>query len=397
MFPPAGPLVLLCAAVAALADEGPEAWVRRVEARIGAWRGAPVAPPLVVEAVAAEHVVGASGREPPRGFLARPAVVEAFGLDSFLGPSDVPGPRRDRAAAADGDRVLVATGASVLRRRLDLVDAVVRAVVTRRAAASDGAAPDDDAALARAALVEGEVRWLRSLVVADLATAIAERLDETDDLTVAEPTPPPLVSAWGRLLAEDGEAFLRAVHADGGWEAVDRASLAPPGSTEQLLHPRRAYLEARDEPVTVPASSLGARLPTGFETEASTTLGEFGVGAFVRLAGDPVRAVRVARGWDGDRATVWRRGDVRVLEWEVVFDDEADAAEAIDALRKVFQRRFHRTVAGDGISIVMDVGETAVRAIDEAGAVRSSARREGRSVRWVDERSGRLDLRAVVD
>ncbi|MFG0317317.1 MAG: hypothetical protein ACF8XB_08595, partial [Planctomycetota bacterium JB042] len=177
----------------------------------------------------------------------------------------------------------------------------------------------------------------------------------------------------------------------------DRAALSPPASTEQLLHPRRAYLGERDEPQELPASSIGARLPAGFARVASTTLGEFGVGAFVRFAGDPVRAVRVARGWDGDRATVWRLDDVRVLEWEVVFDSEADAAEAIDALRKVFQRRFHRTVAGDGISIEMDAEKTRVRAADGDGAVRSSARREGRSVRWLDERTGRVDLRALTD
>ncbi|MFG0316365.1 MAG: hypothetical protein ACF8XB_03770, partial [Planctomycetota bacterium JB042] len=229
MLPLLGPSALLGVVVAALADDGPEAWVRRIERRVEVWRGAPVAPPVTVETVAADRVDPAGGREPPRGFLGHPEVVLAFGLVSFLDEAEAASPRAGRAAAAVGDRVVVATGASGVVRRLDLVDAVIRAVVARRfGGAGDEAAPDDDAALARAALLEGEVRWLRSLVVPDLAAAIAEGVEETDDLARLRPTPPPLVTAWRRLLAEEGEAFVRAVHAGGGWAAVDRAALSPP-------------------------------------------------------------------------------------------------------------------------------------------------------------------------
>lgn len=396
-------------------DEALVGWARHVEQRTAAWRGVSTTPPLRIELIdGALFVNGANvaGTPPPAGFLERAGVVEAFGL----------GAAADVRAALLGGEIGVEPGGEA-RRRIAVARAVVRALLERHHG-ERGATPrdvagradplDDDAALARSALSAGEVEWIAGLVISGDAAAIAAAAGDAEDpvdLVVLPRSGPSIARAWRRFLTRDGEAFVRAVQASGGWEAVDRAFREPPASTEQVLHPRRGYLTTRDAPTSVTLAPILPRLGDGWRLEATTTLGEFGTGEFVRLAGDPVRAVRVARGWDGDRAAVFRRdepapggGDPRgddrlvhrVLQWEAVFDAPEDAAELVDALRKVFQRRYHHTVVGDGFVVTMDDEMTRSAVVDPNGRTRSCATRTAASVRWIDVGTAAPDAAALL-
>jgi hypothetical protein len=115
-----------------------------------------------------------------------------------------------------------------------------------------------------------------------------------------------------------------------------------PLSTEQILHPHRAFLDARDEPTELRFAAAEG----GVVYE--NTFGEFEMRLLFEQhlgARDPAPS----DGWDGDRFRLIETGSGHALVWSSVWDDAASADRFTEALRAVATRlgRALRVSAGE--------------------------------------------------
>lgn len=129
-------------------------------------------------------------------------------------------------------------------------------------------------------------------------------------------------------------------HRAGGWAAVATLYTKPPASTEQVLHPAEKLVATRDEPTPV-------KLPVPKDFGAWTklheeTLGELLWQVYFSLWGvDAKTGAAAAAGWDGDRVSVWARGDDTIGLVSTVWDTLAEAEE--------FERAITPTLAARGV------------------------------------------------
>jgi hypothetical protein len=200
---------------------------------------------------------------------------------------------------------------------------------------------NSDALAAYQALFEGSATVVQSRwMMENLADFTAEELRQLADaggeeLFSAEPV------LWLPLLFAylGGQQFLTAGAdplAPVATERLAAAYLAPPRSTEQVLHPEKYWDPKQvDEPQTV---ELTLRTP-GFERLYEDVLGEVQLSLLARGSaagrGAPTRLEftdPAASGWDGDRAQLYARGDDRLLVVATVFDSAADREQWAAAL-----------------------------------------------------------------
>ncbi len=227
-----------------------------------------------------------------------------------------------------------------------------------------------DAASAYHAVVEGSgmvmmTRWMMAHPPRLTPEALAAGMPTPESLGDA-PTAiwKPLLFAYmqGQNFLEQGRRMLRRKDRSIDMNAVlDQAFLAPPRSTEQVLHPEKYWdSEKLDEPREV-RHDLGA-LPEAWRVLTSDTLGEL---QLALVTEEPARVDfsnqmallgirytnRYAEGWDGDQAVLLAREDgARLLSWALVFDTPADAAELAERLGEIHERIAAGlgTLAGEG-------------------------------------------------
>ena len=202
-----------------------------------------------------------------------------------------------------------------------------------------------DRASAAMALVEGDA----TLATVEYAAAHA-RLSLGDSLRVlcfaAEPGPamPYLFRRTMSFTYFDGLRLAQALHKRGGWAALNKAFGDPPASTEQVLHFRTKYMEARDEPTPVELPDCAPALGEDWKLVAHDVLGELYTQVLFRQHLSFVRAGKPSRGWDGDRLHFYRSGQGAgedwALVWATVWDTEKDATEFARAYRKVLVRKY---------------------------------------------------------
>lgn len=155
----------------------------------------------------------------------------------------------------------------------------------------------------------------------------------------------PALTSAPRLIRESlifpylgGLEFVRA-----RYRAADGSRVAPlghdmPVSTEQILHPERAFGEQRDQPVGLEFSSAP---PADWTIVHSDGLGELETRIWLREhLGDRERAVSGAAGWDGDVYRLLDGPSGEVLVWVSAWDSEADAAEFARAAREAQEARY---------------------------------------------------------
>ena len=219
---------------------------------------------------------------------------------------------------------------------------------------------DSDALAAYHAVVEGSgmvmmTRWM---------IAHPPQLSG-EDLAAAMPSPESLQRApavvWkplffaylqGQNFIETGRRRLRdrqeAQGAVGANAALDQALLAPPRSTEQVLHPEKYWDEEQlDEPRAVRHGDA----PTDeWEVAYDDTLGELLLALMVEEPAEidlanPMTLMMLrytndaAAGWDGDQVRLLERADgARVVSLAVVMDTEGDARELHDAFGDASKR-----------------------------------------------------------
>jgi hypothetical protein len=230
-----------------------------------------------------------------------------------------------------------------------------------------------DEALARQAVVEGEATYvalMHSVFVskgripnADTmkpvvqAQASVERADvrqgmqeskavailgkaAVEDLRQLEKVPPFLLESFAGVYRV-GVTFVHAIHAAGGWAAVDKLYVEyPPVSTEQILHPEKWQM--REAPVQIDWQALEQHpLFADWSVLDQNVIGEFSWRILFNQNGLAAEAEEAASGWGGDRYAVLEQegtGELLVMIC-TTWDTEADARQFAAAYRRVVEHK----------------------------------------------------------
>jgi hypothetical protein len=199
---------------------------------------------------------------------------------------------------------------------------------------------NNDLILARMALVEGDASAImneytaRAAQANPLGTLLSVALGSlrAGNLTLP-PGTPAAIGAELLFPYQQGEVFVRALYAGGGWEAVNAAYSNPPQSTEQILHPER-YLDG-DSPLTVALDDQSAALGNGWMLADDGVMGEFYLLQWLqaggRLADSELTAADAAAGWGGDRYHIYQTAsDERAWALEIHWDSASEAEQFLD-------------------------------------------------------------------
>jgi hypothetical protein len=194
---------------------------------------------------------------------------------------------------------------------------------------------NDDLVLAVRALVEGDA------TLVGLKWGLKEEFDAKSKLVIAAFKSGALGESVHRvpgslrkLLAFPygyGTEFAQTLlgRAKDDWGAVSKAFADLPGSTEQILHPKKYFGEARDHPQDVAIDGLEAIVADGWKLAYHNVHGEFGT----RLVLDEFKVkdfdarCAAAEGWDGDRYFIFEGTGGTAGVWMTTWDSEDDARE----------------------------------------------------------------------
>jgi hypothetical protein len=271
---------------------------------------------------------------------------------------------------------------------------------------------NEDAAIGRAAVVEGGATFVTNRVMQRHADELFDADDfELKGLTeafvqqvAASGSLPPVIADGMTFPYLQGEAFLKAVHRHGGWEAVNALYERPPASSEQVIHPEK-YLPGpeHDAPLPLRAPDLLPLLGEGWSEVRRNRMGELGVRQLVQFTGDPGDIWRASYGWDGDEYRLYGRdgddgdgddgGADDVLQWVTAWDTEQDAVEFVDALAKVIERQ-----AGpdSGLRVERDEQSSELRLTDIEGNVYEIVGRVDAWVVWLRGLDPDMDSEALA-
>jgi hypothetical protein len=193
-----------------------------------------------------------------------------------------------------------------------------------------------------AALVQEQ--WLSRNASADERAAIEGALEQV--FFISEPFPPAFAEPDIKFPYVQGLEFVRALQRSGGWNAVNDAYLAPPTTTEHILHPE-TYL-AGEEAIEVVDNPLSTVLGEGWREIKDDSLGEwrtflilaFGKDAAAHI--DQDQAETAAEGWGGNHYQVYvNDGTARmVLASHWVWYTPEDAIEFSDAMMEMLSTRY---------------------------------------------------------
>jgi hypothetical protein len=195
---------------------------------------------------------------------------------------------------------------------------------------------NDDVVLAVQALVEGDA------TVVGLKWALKEKFDAMSGMITASYKSGDLgdtvknVPACLRMTLTFpygyGSEFILALlsRAKDDWSAISKVFDDLPGSTEQILHPKKYFGEARDYPQDVTIDGLEGIVADGWKQTTHNVHGEFGI----RLVLDEYKVEKssvrkqAAEGWDGDRYYIFEKpkGGIAGV-WFTTGDSEDDAKE----------------------------------------------------------------------
>ncbi len=146
----------------------------------------------------------------------------------------------------------------------------------------------------------------------------------------------------------DGLRLCATIHGASGWSGVDALHRGLPTTTEQVLHPERLARGERGEPIALPA--MPELEAAGWAVLDEDTLGELELSVFLGRGTDRDRAG--GEGWGGDRVRVYVRGEEQAAVWFTSWDDEAEALEAEQAMRRSPRAGERVSRAGRGVLFV---------------------------------------------
>ncbi len=194
---------------------------------------------------------------------------------------------------------------------------------------------ESEAAFALQALAEGDA----TLVQTQYLTGgyfdqkqLLELLGDSLSLdTAILDSAPPILARELEFPYIGGLAFVEALHAQGGYAAIDQAWQNLPQSSEHILHPDR-YL-AGDQPQLVSLKPMTDTLGAGWQLVDEDSLGEFYLRQYLAQQLDEDEVDLAATGWGGDRYAVYMNEgqDSLVMALRQSWDTPADAQEFADA------------------------------------------------------------------
>ncbi|WP_276299823.1 Hvo_1808 family surface protein [Halorussus lipolyticus] len=177
----------------------------------------------------------------------------------------------------------------------------------------------------------------------------------------------------------DGPAFVKQIHQQGGWEAVNEVYQNPPASTEQVIHPdkygedtpanfsienkatngwERLKLDGRPNYGSVGEAGMLAMFmypyyPSQGQEQIIPARDFFNMkqGSNQLQEFDPLNYnSSYSTGWDGDKLAVYTNDDAATNEtgyvWKSVWDSQQDAEEFVEGYRKVLKYNGAKKVDG---------------------------------------------------
>ena len=192
----------------------------------------------------------------------------------------------------------------------------------------------DDRSLAISALIEGDASFTELEYLLQNQQLLQSLLDEVDqmdlDFAVLD-SAPPIISATMGFPYDNGLSFVEAIHAEGGFDAVNAAFSDPPVSTEQILHPEK-YL-AGEMPVAIELPDFTTELDGEWSTFDVNTFGEYQIRVILEESSmSDQQALVASEGWGGDTYLVAGTDSEDAILWKSVWDTEEDASEFVRAL-----------------------------------------------------------------
>ena len=133
----------------------------------------------------------------------------------------------------------------------------------------------------------------------------------------------------------EGLDFVKEIYKTAKWEGVNSLYIAPPLSTEQILHPKK-YMKEKDIPKEVQLRNILPALGKNWKVILKDTLGEFRMYLLIdQMLGKNDTALLASEGWGGDAYALYEddRGEV-VLSLSTVWDSEKDAQEFWEAFTR---------------------------------------------------------------
>lgn len=201
---------------------------------------------------------------------------------------------------------------------------------------------NDDAAVAAAALVEGDASYQMGVYLRqhykarELLGDLQVLFSQPTDKIVAAPA---FIRDSLLFPYEDGQVFVSELHARGGNAAIDACFANPPTSTEQVLHPEKYSGPGKDIPVVINLEIKAAS--ASWKKLHQNVVGELGIRSFFTAALGLEKASEAAAGWGGDSYSLYSTGaESWVLVWKTVWDSPKDAREFFDALESFYHDRY---------------------------------------------------------
>jgi hypothetical protein len=185
----------------------------------------------------------------------------------------------------------------------------------------------DDGFAAALAVAEGDATYVmlgyaqRNLTL-DEQLALGEGAGDVGDV-------PPFVIRLQAWPYTAGLRFIQALVARGGTEAIDRALIEPPVTSEQIIHPER-YPDDVPQPVDI--GNLGRRLGQGWHDLDVQEVGESWLATMLALRMDRDRSDEAAAGWDGGIFRSWTDGSSVAVVMTTAWDSTEDASDFAAAM-----------------------------------------------------------------
>jgi hypothetical protein len=266
----------------------------------------------------------------------------------------------------DGELVYLGQGAPDLTERFTLAHELTHAIDDQHFDLKrlDGIAnrcryEEGEAALGA---VEGSAQYFATQVLIRFPTLdLGDLADLIGKLGEADPSVqgvPPFVQELAVWPYTAGLAFMTALDARGGLDAVNAALQNFPVSTEQVIHPDR-YPTDRPEAVDVP--DISRALGEGWGDLDVMQVGEEWLRAMLGLRLDATEADDAAAGWGGGLYRAWSDGGDTVVVLRTTWDTDPDATAFAAAMRNW---------AGDRTEVA--VGEPAGPTVDVVFATSAS-------------------------
>ena len=215
-----------------------------------------------------------------------------------------------------------------------------------------------DSSKAAGALVEGDANLTEYLFFESLPAEQQTLLAELREHEIEEFSRSPEAARAPRIIRETfewehaaGPEFAFHLYVEGGFEAINEAYQNPPQSTEQVLHFDK-YL-AGDSPHTVDLPDLSSALDDTWHQRDTGVLGELVTNIYLGTFLSEDQAEAAAQGWGGDRCTLMKDDQGRILivirfSWDTVRDAHEFFQAYLDLVDVKSQGRWDLVDAAEG-------------------------------------------------